>query len=180
MASRCTFLPLHAPDIPPYTRHQALTLSLLTFTRVWVNIGRLCVCDTLENTNIEKRAVFAGVNSLSCLARPNTSSRPCDGLRFLSQNMSNVQIPSWFLACIFKSLRLFSWHEWHVQSQGPRMDVWLCTIRSVQITQCLFKPNSLKVPPISPRASACPDHVQSDPNLWHLFSNCFYLGTNQW
>ena len=82
---RCTFLPLHAPDIPPYTRHQALTLSLLTFTRVWVNIwAPLCVrySDSKEHKYREKRAVFAGVNSLSCLARPNTSSRPCDWQRF--------------------------------------------------------------------------------------------------
>lgn len=72
---RCTFLPLHAP----YTRHQALTLSLLTFTRVWVNIwAPLCVRYSEEHKYREKRAVFAGVNSLSCLARPNTSSRPCD------------------------------------------------------------------------------------------------------
>lgn len=39
----------------------------LTFTGVWVNIWAPCVCDTLGNTNIEKRAVFAGVNSLSYL-----------------------------------------------------------------------------------------------------------------
>ena len=56
--------------------------------------------------------------------------------------MSNVRISSWFLAYLQKSLV-----SWDVQ--GPRMDVWLCIIRQVQITQCLFKPNSLKVSPIS-------------------------------
>ena len=173
---RCTFLSRQSPR--PWHRpiHDVLApgsdpLSLFSLSLGCESIfGRLCAIHEAEAHKYWETSL--GLNVVSCLDQilPLLSTMRL-ATQILSQNMSNVRISSWFLAYLQKSLV-----SWDVQ--GPRMDVWLCIIRQVQITQCLFKPNSLKVPLSHP--GACPDHVQSDLNLWHLFSNCFYQGTNQW
>ena len=88
-----------APDITPHWLpwHQALTLSLSPGSESIFR--RPCVCDTLRNTNIARNepCSLAGLNILSCLDQ----ILPLDyvtATQILSQNMSNVQIPSRFLA----------------------------------------------------------------------------------